>query len=221
MKPIECLYLQMELEGIGVHNESLITRLHPDTKDFPLVLLARTSDGQSVRYLDVTAPLAMRESLAHLDVDFQQIDPILRIIASCGIPVKTGHFRTYTFPGQVQDADRGAVSCLPKDDIRVINFGFNEFAEKVYGVEHAGQIISACVSTRQNSRSAEAWVYTHPDHRRQGLAQQVVLAWAADLLKEGHIPFYSHETGNSNSANLAGSLKLVHVFDEIGIERGF
>jgi predicted GNAT family acetyltransferase len=112
-----------------------------------------------------------------------------------------------------------AVKCFSQEDSKVIAFGFNGLADKVFAIEKDGMLVSACVSSRQNSKSAEAWVFTHPGYRRKGFAQQVVTAWAGSLLKEGLVPFYSYEVENTNSALLAKRLKLIQVFEETVIEK--
>jgi GNAT superfamily N-acetyltransferase len=148
-----------------------------------------------------------------------KIEYAAQVFNSFGICTKSGHFRTYMFPDNFANADVGHVKCFSQDDPKIVAFGFGGFAEKVYAIEQEGIIFSACISSRQNSKSAEAWVFTHPDHRRKGLAQQVVTAWAGNLQREGIIPFYSHDVENSNSAILARKLKLVHLFDENVIEK--
>jgi GNAT superfamily N-acetyltransferase len=148
-----------------------------------------------------------------------KIEYAVEVFNSFGIGTKSGHFRTYMFPDNFANADFGNVRCFSQDDPRIVAFGFSGFAEKVYAIEQEGIILSTCISSRQNSESAEAWVFTHPDHRQKGLAQQVVTAWSGNLQREGIIPFYSHELENSNSANLARKLKLVHIFDETVIEK--
>jgi predicted GNAT family acetyltransferase len=87
----------------------------------------------------------------------------------------------------------------------------------MFGIEKNGRIISSCVCARENAHCGEAWVYTDEDHRRQGLAQKVVSAWAASLLKNGKVPFYSHKIQNVASANLAKRLLLQPAFEEIVI----
>jgi predicted GNAT family acetyltransferase len=86
-------------------------------------------------------------------------------------------------------------------------------------VEAGGVILSACVSIRQNTECAEAWLFTAAEHRRKGLAQLVVTAWARDMMKAKLGPFYSHKLENIASVRLANKLGLVPVFEEIVIEK--
>jgi GNAT superfamily N-acetyltransferase len=219
MKPIDYLHLQMELEGVKTNNDNLITRVSSDIDEFPLVLFACTSDKQKLIYFDNLLPLALCNKLKKDRLQSFQIDAAVEVFDLFGISTKSGHSKTYIFPDDFADTDVGNVKCFSQDDSKVVIFGFNGLADRVYAIEHEGTILSACVSSRQNSKSAEAWVFTHPDYRRKGLAQQVVTAWAGSLQRDGIIPFYSHEVENINSANLASKLKLIHVFDETVIEK--
>jgi ribosomal protein S18 acetylase RimI-like enzyme len=63
----------------------------------------------------------------------------------------------------------------------------------------------------------EAWVYTDPAYRRQGLAKKVASAWAHSLMRIGKVPFHSHKIDNVASASLAGALQLQPVFEELSI----
>jgi GNAT superfamily N-acetyltransferase len=206
----------MELEGIKRCDGNLITRASPDADEFPFVLLAHLSDGQKFMYFDNSLPLALRDKLTAIDL---QSESMIEMFDLFGINTKSAQSKTYIFPDNFAVADIGNVKCFSQHDPKVAAFGFTGLADKVYAVEQDGIILSVCVSTRENSKSAEAWVFTHPDHRRKGLAQQVVTAWAGSLRSEGIIPFYSHEVGNTNSTNLANKLNLIPVFDETTIEK--
>jgi GNAT acetyltransferase len=221
MEPIDYLHLQMELEGKGLSQDGLITRLSPDSDDFPLVLLAQTSDRQTVAYFSDTLPFKLRRALAICTSkrEFPSIEVLLEPIRSYGIQPKVGHYKTYVFPDQYATLESKIVKCLPKGDPKVEGFGFSGFADTVYAIEEGEKVLSACVSVRQNSECAEAWVFTSPDHGRKGLAQRVVGAWARGMLDESILPFYSHEIDNIASAKLANRLGLIPVFEEIGIER--
>jgi hypothetical protein len=217
MKPIDYLHLQMELEGIKAGDGNLITRASPDVDEFPLVLFARTSDEQKCIYFDSSLPMALQSKLSSLQ-SFK-IESAVEMFDSFGIGTKVGYSKTYTFPDDFTVADLGNVKCFGQDDLKVVKFGLGGLASKVYAIEREGMILSACVSSRQNSESAEAWVFTHPDYRRKGFAQQVVTAWASSLQGKGIVPFYSHEVGNINSANLASKMGLIHLFAESVIEK--
>lgn len=219
MNPVDYLHLQMELEGIKRCDGNLITRASPDVDEFPLVLLAHLSDGQRCFYFDNSLPLALRDKLTQVDTQSFKIETVVEVFSLSGINTKSGQFKTYIFPNSFAIADIWNVKCFSQHDPKIAAFGFTGLADIVYAVEQEGEILSACVSSRQNLKSAEAWVFTHPDHRRKGFAQQVVTDWASSLQHEGIISFYSHEAGNTSSANLANKLNLIHVYDEVVIEK--
>jgi FR47-like protein len=69
-----------------------------------------------------------------------------------------------------------------------------------------GEVASRAISIRQDDQSAEAYVETGPRFRQRGLGRQVVAAWAHQVMKSGHVAFYSYRLGNTPSAALAESL---------------
>src|SRR4030095_15359627 len=123
----------------------------------------------------------------------------------------------YIFPDAYMTFRDEAAKRYSKHDPKVKIFGFDSFAESVYAIERNDKIVSACVSTRENSFCGEAWVYTDSEYRHQGLAQKVISAWAMNLISAGKVPFYSHKIQNNASANLAKRLGLHAVFEEIVI----
>ena len=218
MKPFEYLLCQMELEGIRRVSGDLITPSSPKVDDLPFVLIARTSDGQNLICLDATLPNKIRSQLPKDDLQACKTGKAIKVFEGLGMHVKASHFITYIFP-EGMSADPELVNCYSKDDPKIVDFGFHGLADQVYAIEKERTILSACVSSRQNSSCAEAWVFTHPDHRLKGLAQKVVTAWANNTKAEGLIPFYSHNIENINSALLASRLNLIWVFEEIVIEK--
>ena len=218
MKPLEYLHLQMELEGIKKASNNLITRTSQNIDDFPLVIFAQTSDEESLICFDELITEELRLKLSS-NLHAFNIEKAIEVFEKLGIQTKVNHFRTYIFPESVESEIIETVKCYSQDDPKIIAFGFNGLAEKIFAIESEGVILSACVSSRRNSKAAEAWVFTHPEYRRKGLAQQVVLAWAGNMRKEGLVPFYSHDVENTNSALLAKRLNLIQVFEESVIEK--
>lgn len=218
MKPFEYLHLQMELEGIKRVSSNLITRTSQNIGDFPLVIIAQTSDEENLIYFDELIAEEIRYELSS-NLQAFNMEKAVEVFEKSGIQTKAGHFKTYSFPEGLASENTEAVKCYSQDDPKIITFGFNGHAEKVFAIESEGVILSACVSSRQNSKSAEAWVFTHPEYRRKGLAQQVVTAWAENIQQEGLIPFYSHDVQNINSALLAKRLNLIQVFEESVLEK--
>ena len=212
------LYAQMELEGIQVSDTNLITRIHPEVEDFPLVLMACIRDKKKLLFFDDTLSPALIKKLAARNLDSFGITSIAEELHSNGIETKLNNFKTYAFPENFVDRAAQKVKCLHSDDPKVLDYGFGGLAEKVFAIENNGKIISACVSSRQNEKAAESWVLTAPEHRGQGLALQVVTAWAGSVLQDGKIPFYSHAVENIASYKVADKLRLVHLFDETVLE---
>lgn len=219
MKPIDYLHRQIELEGIQRVSNDLIIRATPNTDDFPLVLLACTSDGEILLCFDELISEEIRNKLSKDDLQAFKTESAIEVFEKSGIHTKANHFKTYIFPDSFEFKNIETVKCFSHDDPKIIAFGFNGLADKVFAIENEGVILSACVSSRQNSTSAEAWVFTHSNHRKKGLAQQVVTAWARSMKKEGLTPFYSHNIENINSGLLAKRLKLIKVFEETVIEK--
>jgi hypothetical protein len=218
MKPLEYLLLQLELEGIKRVSSDLISRTQ-NVDDFPFVLVARTFDGENLVCFDELISGEIRQKLSKDDLQAFKTESAVEAFKESGIHTKASLFKTYIFPDGFRLANMEAVKCFSQDDPKIRNFGFHGLADKVFAIESDGVIVSACVSSRQNSSCAEAWVFTHPENRRKGFAQQTVTAWAANMLRENLIPFYSHNAENANSALLAKRLNLIEVFEELVIEK--
>jgi hypothetical protein len=222
VNPIDYLQLQLRLEGKSVIGN---TRLHlveaVPGEEMPLLLIAQFTHGESVAYVDEALDPALQEELARRarSVQFPQIGPILEFLHTENIPFEVGHYKTYLFPAQAAAFVDGEVVCRSREDQKVQAFGFGGFAEWVYGIERDGKIASACVSTRENDSCGEAWVFTEPAFRHQGLAQKAVSAWAQGLIAAGKVPFYSHKMENDASASLARRLELMPVFEELVVAR--
>jgi hypothetical protein len=219
MKPIDYLHLQMKLEGIQRVSNDFIARASPNVDDFPLILLARTSDGESLICFDELISSEIRDQLPRDDLKSFKTESTIEVFKKSGIHAQVNHFKTYIFQDSFESANVEMVKCFSQDDPKIVSFGFTGLADKVFAIEQEGMILSACASSRKNSTSAEASVFTHSDHRRKGLAQKVVTAWARSMQKEGLTPFYSHIIENTNSALLAKRLNLIEVFEETVIEK--
>ena len=220
MEPIRYLHLQLRLEGKVIVEDRLIREVEVvPGEDVPLLLIARLADGKVVAYFDEALSGALQATLAaHIaNLDVPAVDPLLEVLREQGVQFEVGHYKTYVFPS-IPVSDRN-VQCLSNDDERVKAFGFDGFAGHVYVIEGEGRVVSACVSTREDANCGEGWVFTAPDHRRQGLAEKVVSAWAESLIRAEKVPFYSHKIDNLASANLAKRLGLQPVFEEIVILR--
>ena len=220
MNPLDYLHLQLRLEGKEVVKDNLLRQVEvvPD-EEVPLLLIAQLVDEQLVVYFDEALQIELREELISRipSPKFPNIDPLFAILEQRHIQYEVGHYKTYIFPEQFAFFKDEAVTCYSRYAPKVKDFGFDGFAESVYGVEEDGRIISACVSARENDFCGEAWVYTDSEYRQQGFAQKVVSAWAGSLISDGNIPFYSHKMENIASARLASKLGLQPVFEEIAV----
>ncbi len=78
-----------------------------------------------------------------------------------------------------------------------------------YVVMVDGQPVSRAWTQDGSERAAELAVETLPAYRRRGYGRQVVAAWAARVMADGKVAFYSHKIGNSASRRLARSLGVV------------
>ncbi|MCB9136693.1 MAG: GNAT family N-acetyltransferase [Anaerolineales bacterium] len=218
MTPFEYLLVQLELEGVQRISNDLIACSPQNIDDCPLVISVRTSDGESLVSFNETISEEIRRMLPTNDLRAFNMASSVEIFQKQGIQAEASHFKTYAFPDPLVFTNTETVKCLRRDNPKVVAFSFHGFTDKVYAIENEEMILSACVSARQNDKAGEAWVMTNPDHRKKGLARQVVLAWAEGMLQDGLIPFYSHNIKNTNSAMLAKSLNLLPLFEEVVIE---
>ncbi len=219
MKPIRYLLCQLELEGIRIVGHRLMRRVSAEAADFPIMLMVDTCDGHNLICVDDQVPAYLRTALLRSKPQFLGSDVVLRILEASGFIARAHQYRTYIFPEDPPREDLSQVRRLSGDDPRVVAFGMREAAGRVFALESDGEILSACVSSRQNHRCAEAWVVTHPRQRGKGYARKVVAAWASSLQAEGIIPFYSHDPQNTSSARVAERLGLQEVFSETVVER--
>jgi RimJ/RimL family protein N-acetyltransferase len=220
MDPLACLHLQMRLEGKVLVNEFFMRQVEmvPD-EEMPLMLIAQLANEEFVAYYDEAISIDLQKELAANlpGIEFPEIDRLFAILKSHHLHYEVGHYKTYLFP--VQPSENMKIIRLSKHDPMVKMFGFDGFAENIYAIERDGAVVSACVSTRENEKCGEAWVYTDDKYRNQGMAQKVVRAWAGNLMDEGKVPFYSHKISNKISARLARKLGLQPVFEEIAISQ--
>ena len=214
------LHMQLQLEGKSpVGNDRLRQVEIVPGEDMPLMLIVQLADERMIAYYDEAISSELHSELAKQirHINFQNTESLIDVLKTQKILFEIGHYKTYIFPPLDSNLMAEDVRRYSKHDPKIQAFGFDGFVEKVYAVEQAGKIISACVSTRENESCGEAWVYTDPEFRYQGQAQKVVSNWAMSLMSAGKVPFYSHKIQNNASASLAKSLALRPVFEEIVI----
>ncbi|HEU0292544.1 MAG TPA: GNAT family N-acetyltransferase [Anaerolineales bacterium] len=222
MNPPDYLRLQLRLEGKEIIPGNLLRQVEvvPD-EDMPLMVIVQLADQHLIHYFDEALPQRadLHEELARgvYAIRFPNVDRLSTLLQGRNIGFEIGHYKTYIFPEMYAAFKDETVKCYSRHAPEVKAFGFDGFAEQVYGIERDGKIVSACVSARENESCGEAWVYTSPEYRYQGFAQRVVGTWAARLLMAGKVPFYSHKIQNFESASLAKRLGLETIFEEIVI----
>src|SRR5512141_2240848 len=123
MQPIRYLLCQLELEGIRIAADHLISRLNSDLAEFPLVLLAETCDGQRLFCLDDRLPPYLRTALLESKPEFSRLEAAVRILEASGIIARATEYRTYTFPEQLAHESTEDVQYLDSDDPRLKAFG--------------------------------------------------------------------------------------------------
>jgi hypothetical protein len=220
MKPLDALQLQLRLEGFEILRGNRLRQVESlPGEEMPLLVLAQLAGGQAVAYFDESLDQNPYQELMDQTklIQFPDIDPLINILNMQSIPFQVGHYKTSLFPTTYLYFVSDEVERCSRDDPLVQHFGFGGFAEQVYAISRDGKIVSACVSTREDTGCGEAWVCTDPQYRHHGLARQVVSAWARDMLAAGKVPFYSHRLENIASSNLAGCLGLLSLFEEISI----
>jgi RimJ/RimL family protein N-acetyltransferase len=219
MNPHSALHMQMQLEGLTVGADGLLTLLPGAVEDCPLALIAQLMTGETVLYMGHDLPQTMRAAVEewHKAAASAERSTLLNILVPQGLAVTQGHSKTYYVPAAALPARTPAVACYARDDARIEAFGFSSFADRVYAVSVDGQVVSACVSVRENDHCAEAWVATTPAYQQRGHARLVVCAWARAIVEQGKVPFYSHRIGNTASAALAQRIGCAPLFEEFTI----
>jgi RimJ/RimL family protein N-acetyltransferase len=219
MNPYSALQMQMRLEGLTVGADGLLALLPGAEEDCPLVLLAQLVTSETVLYPHHALPRTTQAELEQWrkTASFADRRAVLDILVHQGLALTQGHSKTYSVPVAAPPAHTPAVEAYARDDARIVAFGFGSFADRVYAVSVDGQVVSACVSVRENGQCAEAWVATAPAHQQRGYAQLVVGAWARDIVGQGKVPFYSHRIENAASAALAQRIGCTPLFEELTI----
>jgi hypothetical protein len=89
----------MKLEGIEVINDWLLrqVKLVPGG-DLPLMIMARFSNQECIRYYDESISPDLQRELGLADLDFPTIGALLDLLKSRYIRFKVGHDKTYVFP---------------------------------------------------------------------------------------------------------------------------
>lgn len=221
MQPLEYQYLQMRLEGIDIDQDGRLIPLHENVDEFPYYLFVQGENGEKAQYFSANLPLEAQLAIKRQGacLEFPDVQPVIDILNCQNIKFQIGHFKTHRFPESFQSPTARLAKSFAGDDPKVVSFRFNGIAETVYAVEQNGEIVSACVSVREDEHCAESWVVTAPEHRCKGFAEAAVSLWAAEMLKIGKVPFYSYVLSNLPSRCLAKKLGAVPVFEIVVVEK--
>lgn len=220
MDPLTYLELQLRLEGKRLIGDARMTQVEvPPDENPSLMVVARLATAEVVAYYNETLPSELVSALDECvsRIQFPRIAPLLDIFIAHDIKPEASHYQTYLFPTQFANTPDLDVGSYSSDHPKVKAFQFDGLAERVYAIERDERIVSACASVREDKHCGEAWVYTDPAYRNQGLAQRVVSVWARNLIRAAKTPFYSHKMDDRASAALASRLGLRPVFEEINI----
>jgi RimJ/RimL family protein N-acetyltransferase len=151
--------------------------------------------GGQVRFYRSDLPRSIRRQIEALDPetalqDHEAVRRILDKYTSCDTVFagKGYYFARTPFPAEYPDA---------------------VYRDGCYVILVDGKPVSWAWTADESERAAELAVETVPRYQRRGYARQVVAAWAAHVLGEGKVAFYSHEVGNTPSEALAHSLGAV------------
>jgi GNAT acetyltransferase-like protein len=194
--------MQLELECKQRTEQDRLVRIAGDEPDdIERVQLTRLGDGACRVLIRDDVDERLVSELRKLDPQMVFDRPKLVAELLGGTMWKVG--LSYTFPTDLAPPG-GVVREMPESAEPDEPWMHRpQFAVYVDGVR-----VSYCRSSRENARSAEAWVETNPENRRQGHARAAVAAWACAIRASGKVPFYSHDAYNVASAGVARSLGL-------------
>lgn len=219
--PLHFLRLHMQLECVGLDAAGQLVRIpgpFPDTVH--RVYVARHDQGDSL-FFRADVPMSTRKKLMRLPIaDFFESPQRIQAILAEDEPVQEVHIgKSYRFPAVIPNTWFSDVIRLAQVDpavVRRFDPDLEVSTHAVFGVLVAGEIVSACESSRENEFAGEAWVRTKEGFRQRGYARQVTAAWAAALKAQGIVPFYSHKWENLASQAVAQSLGLIQYIADAG-----
>lgn len=217
----ELIELQLELECKRVVDDNTLIRIpcaHPD--DIPRFLVAH-HDSSFITFFHHDLPTYLRSQLTALSPeqayrDYEKVKAILAQEKPCedmwhGTSyIFTNILNEHIYPDAVRLYDDVHHNLLQRYE-RWKHIG----SKTVYGIIVDGQIVASCGSSRENEKSAEAWVITEPAFRRRSYARQVTVAWARDIQQQGKVAFYSHDQSNLASQAVARSLGLISFVEAV------
>jgi hypothetical protein len=193
----------------------------PEPDDLPRLYVVRHAGGAAMFFrVDPSTgsgqalPGAIRRRLRSLTVEqcFTEPERVVAILAGHAACESFHIGLSYIFPDRPPlDLSTTAVRLDASHAPLISRFdpGIILAGRPVYGSIADGELASVCMSSREDNRSGEAWVYTRPAYRGRGYAAAATLAWAQALQAQGKVPFYSHKLSNVASAAVARRLGLI------------
>jgi RimJ/RimL family protein N-acetyltransferase len=206
---------QVELEGLRFDESGHLERFKdmPGESGPPPRVVAVNYRGRTRIYFAAGVDPEAEARIRRLS--FDQVwtgDPRLREALCRTTPDRARtEYWTYSPSRDVPMKVDHLVQKLSSSDERLRGFSDGFFGidyPDVFVVLAEGKVVAAAASSREDERSAKAWVYVSMDHRRRGLAGHVVRAWLRGAQERGLLPFYTHTAENVPSQRLAESLRL-------------
>lgn len=213
MNAPEIVQCYMAMDGAGITPDGLLISLNETIADeLPRLLVLHHEQGYSLfsrnNLLAQLVDALMRLSPEFALRDHERIKAILAADSPYS-EVWTG--QSYTFPTlKAEDYPPGVLRLSEAQRELIAKYDPNLKPTQVTAcaIFIDGQIVSACISSRENAVGAGSWVQTLPAYRRRGYARLVTTAWAFHHQQDGKFPFYSHHSDNLASQALAQSLGL-------------
>ncbi len=227
--PKFCFQEQLSLEGLKIIEGNRIKKFNTDhfdiekneSKNPPKIVAVNFGDEINIFYSDLmpnnlVANLEKLEKRIFIDKQGQVVD----ILKENNQFHECGHCIVYAFPSNIEvDYSNTKIFTNSKDQaVKNFDSSFYNKYPTIYAAMQNDKIFACCVSSRENDKAGEAWIYTSPKYRKQGFGLKAVQLWASELRKNGKTPLYTHEISNVASQKLAEKLGLVKVFESINYE---
>jgi RimJ/RimL family protein N-acetyltransferase len=212
-----------------------VTR-EPEARRALDVVVATCVDGRLVAFSDRVPERLAQELRAAIDRAPPENDPAVapRWLERCerllreaaGAPISVSCGPSYVvepdavFPAPVETRgwrDPGGRDLAGRNPPEA-NWPADEWAQLIRGdlgpwamALDGEDVVAICHCARLTDEAAEAGVWTHPAHRRQGFAAAVTAAWARLASEGGRRLFYSTSADNRSSQRVAERLGLRQI----------
>ncbi|MCF7794015.1 MAG: GNAT family N-acetyltransferase [Candidatus Cloacimonetes bacterium] len=229
INPKPCFHAQIGLEGLQIVNGNRIVKIHTDHFDIeknenakpPKIIAVNFGKEINIFYSDkmpnsLVANLEKLEKHSFLD----EQEKVIEILKRNKQFNEAGHYIAYIFPSDIQVDTENTKIFIGSEDEAIKQFDptFYKKYPIVYATIQNDEIAACCVSSRENNKAGEAWIFTLPKYRKQGFGLKAVQLWASELQKQGKIPLYTHEISNIASQKLAEKLDLIKVLENVSYE---